>query len=222
MVIVPLRRVTIIAPAVHTQEQWLDAAAAKGIAIADGFANQGDGLQQTETAALDLEAVRACYHVALAIRQEIRAMPTTRGDVGRISTDDAGALIPEGLDMMLRMLLTGELQEGDADGGKGDRVSARALSIGQDVVAAVSTNRIIPPSHVGLALTLHQKTRSKKLIQLFHDAGHCMSYERVQQVNITASCRFVTVGRAIACMHTSTTIKLCLSHAAESVVAARC
>ena len=39
------------------------------------------------------------------------------------------------------------------------------------------------PKHVGLACTLHQATRSKELVQLFHNAGHIISYKSVLQVD---------------------------------------
>ena len=37
--------------------------------------------------------------------------------------------------------------------------------------------------HVGLGCTLHQATRSKQLVHLFHTAGHTISYENVLQVD---------------------------------------
>ena len=39
------------------------------------------------------------------------------------------------------------------------------------------------PKHVGLASTLHQATRSKELVQLFHRAGHIISYDSILQVD---------------------------------------
>jgi len=34
-----------------------------------------------------------------------------------------------------------------------------------------------------LGVTLHHLTRSKQVIQLIHEAGHCISYEGVQRVD---------------------------------------
>ena len=39
------------------------------------------------------------------------------------------------------------------------------------------------PKHIGLALSLHQKTRSRKYVNLFNRAGHCLSYNQVLQID---------------------------------------
>lgn len=39
------------------------------------------------------------------------------------------------------------------------------------------------PKHIGLSLALHQKTRSRKLINLFNSAGHCLTYAKVLQID---------------------------------------
>lgn len=57
------------------------------------------------------------------------------------------------------------------------------LSIAQDIVYAVSKGKKLTPKHIDLALTVHQATRSKKLINLLHAAGHCMSYTKVLQAD---------------------------------------
>ena len=38
-----------------------------------------------------------------------------------------------------------------------------------------------------MASTLHQKTRSKDLVTLFHQAGHCISYDSLLKVDTTLS-----------------------------------
>ena len=47
----------------------------------------------------------------------------------------------------------------------------------------VSGGKTWTPKHLGLACTLHQATRSKGLVQLFHNAGHIISYDGVLQVD---------------------------------------
>lgn len=39
------------------------------------------------------------------------------------------------------------------------------------------------PKHVGLALAVHQKTRSRKLVSLLNKAGHCVSYKKVLEID---------------------------------------
>ena len=38
-------------------------------------------------------------------------------------------------------------------------------------------------AHIGLGSTLHQVTRSKDLVKLFHKAGHILSYDQILQVD---------------------------------------
>ena len=53
----------------------------------------------------------------------------------------------------------------------------------QDLVYNVSGGKHWAPKHVGMASTLHQATRSKELVQLFHNAGHVISYSSLLQVD---------------------------------------
>ena len=59
----------------------------------------------------------------------------------------------------------------------------RVASIAQDIIYGVSTRRKWTPKHIGLALTLHQKTTSRKLVSLFNQAGHCLSYKQLMTVD---------------------------------------
>ena len=59
----------------------------------------------------------------------------------------------------------------------------RVLSIAQDLVYNVTGGRRWTPKHIGLGCSLHQATRSKKLVQLFHNAGHVISYLDVRRVD---------------------------------------
>ena len=56
-----------------------------------------------------------------------------------------------------------------------NHVETRVLSIAQDLVYSVSGGRMWTPKHIGLGSSLHQATRSKKLVQMFHNAGHIIS-----------------------------------------------
>ena len=57
------------------------------------------------------------------------------------------------------------------------------MSLSQDLVYNVTGGKHWTPKHVGLGCTLHQATRSKQLVHLFHTAGHTISYENVLQVD---------------------------------------
>jgi len=98
----------------------------------------------------------------------------------------AMASIPSSVNMFVNVLLGGqkhvdqefdEVAKNEIDAIK----KARVCSIGQDMVYGVCGDKKAPPKHVGLGLTLHQATRSKKLVNLFHNAGHIVSYSKVLQ-----------------------------------------
>ena len=50
------------------------------------------------------------------------------------------------------------------------------ISIAQDILYTSNGDRFLTPKHIGMANTLHQATRSKELVNMFHKAGHVMSY----------------------------------------------
>ena len=56
-------------------------------------------------------------------------------------------------------------------------------SIAQDLVYSVSGGRRWTPKHVGLGSSLHQATRSEDLVEMFHSAGHTISYRDVRRVD---------------------------------------
>ena len=64
-----------------------------------------------------------------------------------------------------------------------NHVETRVLSIAQDLVYIVSGGRMWTPKHIGLGSSLHQATRSKKLVQMFHNAGHIISYRDIRRVD---------------------------------------
>jgi len=82
----------------------------------------------------------------------------------------------------LRLIFGGQKVLEDDDSGEEDeeRVRRKVLSVAQDIVYCTSGGKKWTPKHV---CTLHQATRSKDLVHLFHEAGHCLSYEQVMQVD---------------------------------------
>lgn len=57
------------------------------------------------------------------------------------------------------------------------------LSIAQDIVYVGSNEKKFTPKHVGLALTIHQKTKKRKLVTLLNKAGHCLKYKDVLKID---------------------------------------
>ncbi len=104
----------------------------------------------------------------------------------KVCPEQALACIPDSLYMFLRVLLGGDevLNEDLHDeGGKDGKAHDHILNIAQDCVYAVGGSWT--PKHIGIALTLHQATRSKELVNLFHNAGHCINYKDVLKVDAT-------------------------------------
>ena len=57
------------------------------------------------------------------------------------------------------------------------------MSVAQDLIYGISKGKKWTPKHIGLTSTLHQATRSKDLVNLFHRAGHCLSYKQLLQID---------------------------------------
>ena len=66
---------------------------------------------------------------------------------------------------------------------KENKVRSKALAFAEDIVYGVSNGKKWTPKHIGLGSTLHQVTRSKDLVKLFHKAGHILSYDQILQVD---------------------------------------
>ena len=145
------------------------------------------------------EDFRTIVHAALRIRGDLKSWPGHSGF--DISKESSVTVIPDSLHLFLGVLMQGEeILDSFADVQDDDRadlddastitqVSASnvTLSIAQDIVYAVSKGKKLTPKHIGLGLTLHQATRSKKLVNLFHAAGHVMSYRNILQADTTSA-----------------------------------
>ena len=107
-----------------------------------------------------------------------------------MNIDDAPKLVPQTLYLFLSVMLTGESGQKDEDAD--DTTRRLSLNFGQDIVHAISTGKTLTPKHVGLEMNIHQATRSKTLVSLFHDAGHqvqsgTVRYSHVQSGTVTYS-----------------------------------
>ena len=95
--------------------------------------------------------------------------------------------------MFIRLMLGGqtlldrdpnaEVCETDALDKKESVIQSKVLSICQNLVFNVTGERKPTSKHVGLGLTLHQATRSKSLVELFHNAGHIACYNDILHVD---------------------------------------
>jgi hypothetical protein len=128
-------------------------------------------------------------HVALRLRSDIQ---THQKDTGfSVNEEEMIACVPESVFMFIRLMFGGlSLLEGDQEDmeegtteQRETNTQTRVLSIAQDLVYNVTGGKHLTPKHVGLASTLHQATRSRELVQLFHNAGHTVSYHSLLQID---------------------------------------
>ncbi|MES9880098.1 MAG: hypothetical protein ABW185_04375 [Sedimenticola sp.] len=128
----------------------------------------------------------AMVHVALRLRSDIQSQPSFSGvDITEQAAVDC---VPSSVYMFLRLLLGGQsLLEEDSDEHDNDeqetRKQSRVVSIAQDLVYSVSGGKKLTPKHIGLGSTLHQATRSKQMVELFHSAGHIASYRDILRID---------------------------------------
>ena len=123
-------------------------------------------------------------HVALKMRADILAQPAHEGF--RVKHDDVISCIPDSLYMFLQLVYGGqELLEGvdDTETSKTQHTQTKILSVAQYNIYGVSKGQKWTPKHIGLGSTLHQLTRSRQLVKLFHEAGHILSYEEIVQMD---------------------------------------
>jgi hypothetical protein len=113
----------------------------------------------------------------------------TKGDIlyhdhyNEVNVNEQKAIdcVPDSLYMFLNLMLSGpQLLEVDVEEVQNDTINEslkqyRILSSGQDIVYSVSREKQMTPKQLRLGSALHQATRSKKLAQLFHNAGNAVS-----------------------------------------------
>ena len=89
--------------------------------------------------------------------------------------------IPDTLYMFLNLLLGGQrlLEDELYDDKNEARRRIRIISISQDIMYTANGDRFLTPKHIRMANTIHQATRSKELVNMFHKAGHVMSYRDI-------------------------------------------
>ena len=118
-------------------------------------------------------------HTALHIRSELEQMPGHNSGWSEINEDHVNRIIPDSLSLILEILLGGtdvfEQLPGKA------KMHKSTSNIAQDVIYAVSKGNKLTPKHIGLELTLHQATRSEKLVGLFHATAHIIGIDTIRR-----------------------------------------
>ena len=117
----------------------------------------------------DQDTFLTMVHVTLQIRGDMLSHPKPIGL--DISTDIAIDCVPDSLYMFLSLLLGGQrlLENDELDDEKHEnRQRLRIISIAQDLMYTANGDKFLTPKHIGMASKLHQATRSKELVNMFH------------------------------------------------------
>ena len=64
-----------------------------------------------------------------------------------------------------------------------DKLHNNICSTAQDIIYLASAKKKLTPKHIGLGLTLHQATRSEKLVEMFHAAGHTIGMDTIRHID---------------------------------------
>jgi uncharacterized protein YdcH (DUF465 family) len=127
-------------------------------------------------------------HTALKLRSDILAHPPYKGV--KVSKEAALSCVPDSVYMFLKVLYGGpevledsQDKDDNSDDKNADIYEDRLLSVAQDLIYGVSHGKMFTPKHVGLGSTLHQATRSRELVDLFHKAGHIVGYRNILQID---------------------------------------
>ena len=128
-------------------------------------------------------------HSALQLRADLERMPGHDKAWRGLTADAVEAIVPDSLYLFLSVLFGGSdvLETGTDDQGEietsANAKKQRILNIAQDIVFALSKGKKLTPKHVGLGMTLHQATRSEKLVDLFHAAGATICVNTVRRMD---------------------------------------
>lgn len=66
-----------------------------------------------------------------------------------------------------------------------DKLHNNICNIAQNIIYLASGKKKLTPKHIGLGLTLHQATRSEKLVDMFHAAGHIVGMDTIRRIDTT-------------------------------------
>ena len=124
-------------------------------------------------------------HSALHIKNELEKTEGHNSGWGGTDDDHVRKIIPESLYLFISIILGGTYVLDSDENTLTGKLHNNVCSIAQDIVYLASGNKKLTPKHVGLGLTLHQATRSEKLVDLFHAAGHTVGMDTIRRIDTT-------------------------------------
>ena len=118
----------------------------------------------------DATPLQEIFHTALQLPADLKESPGHDTSWHGIDMDHVSNFIINSLYLFSSVLFGGDnipkLEE------QNNSLKVRICSIAQDIIYTASKSRKLTPKHVGLGLALHQATRSEKMVNIFHAAGH--------------------------------------------------
>ena len=124
---------------------------------------------------------------ALILREAIQAQDTEASWPPKPSDLTENAVnIPEVVKKFLYTLMTGSTNVSEMESCS-PRTHRLMLSLGQDLIFAVSGGRQRPPKHILLPYAVKSLTNNVDLIQILNRCGHGVAYSQLEEIN-TALC----------------------------------
>ena len=124
---------------------------------------------------------------ALILREAIQAQDTEASWPPKPSDLTENAVnIPEVVKKFLYTLMTGSTNVSEME-SYSPRTHRLMLSLGQDLIFAVSGGRQRPPKHILLPYAVKSLTNNVDLIQILNRCGHGVAYSQLEEIN-TALC----------------------------------
>ena len=165
------------------KSQYLISSALSNISNPKDECSEDDMSTTSELQLHSVGGLQEIVHSALQLRADLER--TSGHDTAwRGLTEDAvEAIVPDSLYLFLSVLFGGT-NALDTDNTRTD-ARQRIYNVGQDIVFAISNGKKLTPKHVGLGLTLHQATRSEKLVDLFHSAGATIGIDTIRRMDTT-------------------------------------
>ena len=129
-------------------------------------------------------SVQQLVHTALHIRNELENTEGHKSGWGGIDSQHVKQIIPDSLYLFISIFLGGT-NVLDNDQTLIDKLHNNICSTAQDIIYLASGKKKLTPKHIGLGLTLHQATRSEKLVEMFHAAGHTIGMDTIRRIDTT-------------------------------------
>ena len=128
-----------------------------------------------------MKQMQELVHTALHTRNDLENTAGHSAAWGGIDQDHVAKVIPESLYLFRSVLFGGT----DVLEQQSCKLDNQISSIAQDIFFLVSKKKKLTPKHIGLGLRLHQATRSEKLVDLFHAAGHTIGMDTIRRIDTT-------------------------------------